>query len=92
VHDFLAYFPAAVALVLFYVAMRMGWRRETAHVLLALGVLVAGTRISGATGIWGLLFWPLTFTGTCWALARGTRPAKARPPREQQQAPDDDYV
>jgi hypothetical protein len=91
VHDFLAFFPAMAAAVLFYVALRMGWRRETAHVLLALAVLVAGSRISGATGVWGLLFWPLTFVGTCWALARGTRPAKPRP-APQPDVPDDDYV
>jgi hypothetical protein len=54
-------------------AVRKGMLWECAHTLAALGALVGGTRVTLATGWWGIVFFPLTFLVTGWTLLRGVR-------------------
>lgn len=55
------------------IAHLRGMAREAWHTLAALAVLVVGTRVTFATGWWGIAFWPLTFLATGWVLLAGVR-------------------
>jgi hypothetical protein len=52
-------------------AVRRGFARECAYTYAALLVLVLGTRVSLATGWWGIVFWPATLVCTATVIVKG---------------------